>query len=48
MKLANKRYTSVKNDYCLTLDYGTTIEKSRDDAAIKGDCFSFTRLDAIE
>ncbi len=48
VKLANKKYTSIKNDYCLTFDYSTVIEKCADDAQIKGDGFSFTSLEGIE
>ena len=48
VKLANKRFTSIKNDYCLTFDYSTVIEPCKDDAQITGDGFSFTKLDEIE
>ena len=48
IKLANKRYTSIKNEYCLTFDYSTVVEKCRDDTRIKGDCFSFTMLEDVE
>lgn len=48
VKLANKRYTSIKNDYCLTFDHSTIIEKCREDAEIQGDGFCFTKLDEIE
>ena len=48
VKLANKRYTSIKNDYCLTFDSNTVIECCKDDAQIKGDAFTFTKLEAIE
>ena len=48
VKLANKRFTSIKNDYCLTFDYSTVIEACADDAQIKGDGFSFTKLNELE
>lgn len=48
VKLANKRFTSIKNDYCLTLDYSTVVEPCGDDMHIKEDGFSFTELAKIE
>ena len=34
IKLANKKFTSIKNDYCITFDNGTVIEKCADDGHI--------------
>jgi len=48
VKLANKKFTSIKNDYCLTFDYTTVMEKCANDAAIKSDGFSFTSFETIE
>ena len=48
VKLANKRYTSIKNDYCLTFDNNTVIKKCNQDVDIKETGYSFTSLDAIE
>ena len=48
IKLANKRYTSIKNDFCITFDQQTIIEKCANDAHIKSECFTFTKLEAIE
>lgn len=48
VKLANKKFTSIKNDYCLSFDYNTVIERCPDDAEIEGDGFSFTSLAAVE
>ena len=31
VKLANKRYTSIPNDYCLTFDQGTQIQPCGED-----------------
>lgn len=45
VKLANKRYTSIKNDYCLTLDNNTVIKKCEEDKAIVEAGFSFSGLD---
>lgn len=48
VKLANKRFTSIKNDYCLTFDQNTVIKKCDEDQAIVGTGFSFTGLDKID
>lgn len=48
VKLANKKFTAIKNDYCLTFDYSTVVEKCENDTHIKGDGFSFTGLAGIE
>ena len=48
VKLANKKFTSIKNDYCLSFDYNTVVEGCPDDAEIEGDGFSFTSLAAVE
>lgn len=43
--MANKRYTAIKNDYCITFGQETVIEKCANDAHIKNESFSFTKLD---
>ena len=48
IKVANKRYTSIKNDYCITFDSSTVIKECAEDKGIKGDGFSFTPLKDIE
>lgn len=48
IKVANKRYTSIKNDYCITFDSTTVIKDAGEDRGIKGDGFSFTPLKDIE
>ena len=48
VKLSNKRFTSIKNDYCLTFDSSVVIEKCMDDPLIKNDRFSFTSIAGIE
>ena len=49
VKLANKRFTSIKNDYCLTLGHDTEIEEVREgDNQIQEAAFSFTGLKEIE
>lgn len=52
MKLANKRYTTIKNDYCLTLgDYADVVELKEADYTISGKGYNFTdlsKLDSLE
>ena len=48
IKLANKRFTSIKNDFCLTFDLNTVIEKCGEDKQITSDGFSFTSFEGIE
>ena len=49
VKIANKKFSSIKNDYCLTLGYETTIVEDTEDATnIVSEGFSFTDLKAIE
>lgn len=48
MKIANKKFTSIKNDYCITFGYETKIEKAQEDRKITTTGFSFTPLKEIE
>lgn len=48
VKLANKRFTSIKNDYCLTFSNHAIIERCEDDEEIQSVSFTFTGLDRIE
>ena len=48
VKLANKRFTSIKNDYCITFDDHTVVEACDEDRAIKADGYTFTSLESIE
>lgn len=48
VKLANKRFTAIKNDYCLTFGNDALVEKCEEDTEIESVSFSFTRLDQIE
>lgn len=46
--MANKKFTSIKNDYCLTFDQDAEIEESPEDVQIQSAVFSFTPLKEIE
>lgn len=48
MKLANKRYTSIKNDYCLTFDQNADVVEADEDNSIKKQGFSFVGLKEIQ
>lgn len=48
VKLANKRFTSIKNDYCLTFSRDFNCEKCAEDIEIRSVSFTFTPLDSVE
>ena len=48
VKLANKKFTSIKNDYCLTFSNDARVLKCDDDDDIEGISFNFTDLSEIE
>ena len=47
VKLSNKRYTTIKNDYCLEFNEYTDLREVNDDSGenIKGSGFNFTNLE---
>jgi len=46
--MANKRFTSIKNDYCITFDRNTDIQECKDDKQINQTGFSFTTIEQIQ
>ena len=48
VKLANKRFTSIKHDFCLTFGKDSQVEKCMDDEEIGSIAFTFTELSEIE
>lgn len=49
VKMANKRFTSIKNDFCLTFDNRTEVEPVVDnDDAIQAQSFSFVKIRDVE
>jgi len=44
VKIAQKKYSSIKNDFALTLDKQAIIEESEDDKNIKEKGFNFTEI----
>jgi replication factor A1 len=47
VKMANTKYTSIKNDYTIIFDRNCVIEKASDDQKIKSQGFSFVTLEEI-
>lgn len=48
MKLANKKFTSIKNDHCITFDDSTKVTKAEEGDTIEGDAFSFSSLEEVK
>jgi len=48
VKLANQRYTSIKNDFCLVFDKQGEIVEVPDDESIKAKGFSFINLQEVK
>ena len=46
--MANKKYTSVKNDFCLMFNSRTKITPANDDGTISQVAFEFTKIEDIE
>ena len=47
ISLANKKFTSIKNDYCITFDLNTKINEVSEDSKIKQMGFDFTQIKQI-
>jgi len=47
VKIANKKYTSIKNDYCINFDKNSEIEEVEDDNRISLQGFNFVTIDEI-
>jgi ssDNA-binding replication factor A large subunit len=47
VKMVNKRFTSIKNDFCMTLSPKTEINEVFNDNKIQEKGYSFTKLDKI-
>jgi len=48
VKMANKRFTSIKNDFCLTLGNETEIQEAQEDTTIMANGFSFTKIEQLK
>lgn len=47
VKIANQKYSSIKNDYCIVFDRNTEIEEVADDTKIRNLGFSFVTIEEI-
>jgi replication factor A1 len=47
IKIANQKYTSIKNDYCIVFDRNSEIAEVPDDENIKQQGFCFVTIDEI-
>lgn len=47
VKMANQKYTSIKNDFCIVFDRNSEIKEVADDDNISAVGFSFTTIDEI-
>ena len=45
--MANQKYTSIKNDYCIVFDRNSEIEEVEDSELISEVGFSFTTIEEI-
>ena len=48
VKIANKRYTSIKNDFCLTFGLETEIQECKEDTSIMASGYSFTKISQLK
>lgn len=48
VKLANKKFTTVKNDFCIIFDTRSSIQQVKDDGQISQQAFDFTRIGDLE
>jgi replication factor A1 len=47
IKIANKKFTSIKNDYCITFDKNSQIVSVEDDEDIKAQGFCFVIISEV-
>ena len=45
--MANKKFTAIKNDHCITFDINAEIEEIQDDLDIKHQGFSFIFIEQV-
>lgn len=47
VKIANKKYTSIKNDHCINFDKNADVQEVEDDNKISHQGFNFVTIDEI-
>jgi len=48
VKMANKKFTSVKNDFCIIFEKHAQIQEVKDDGSINEQAFEFVKIATIE
>jgi replication factor A1 len=48
VKMANKRFTSIKNDFCIVFEKNAQINEVEDDGSIAEQAFDFTNIRGIQ
>ena len=48
VKMANKKFTSVKNDFCIIFDKNSQIHEAKDDGSIAAQSFDFVKIGDIQ
>ena len=48
VKMANKRFTSIKNDFCIVFEKNAQIKQVDDDGSIAEQAFDFTDIRDIQ
>lgn len=48
IKMANKRYTSVRNDFCIVFEKNSEIVLAEDDGSISNQAFDFCQINDIQ
>ena len=48
VKMANKRFTSIKNDFCIVFEKNARIIEVADDGSIDAQAFEFCDLESIQ
>jgi replication factor A1 len=46
--MANKRYTSVRNDFCIVFEKNSEISEAQDDGSISNQAFDFCSINDIQ
>lgn len=47
IKLANKKFTSITNDYCIQFNDSTEFKEVKEDAAISKDAYAFKSIETV-
>ena len=47
IKLANKKFTSIPNDYCISFNDSTEFKEAKEDTSISKHAFAFKNIETI-